>query len=191
MTNWTDYVKSFAKANNTTYGCALSDPACSAGYRKKFGNKKPLGKKISEKEMMGQEDIASTTRELTDAKARAAARMAKAREEKAEKKRLNKEKKRMKEIAKENESYRLVNESMRKIAEKEDLARKQAKIDAFNRVEERYAQGDIAKKYISLYKEKKMTSKKHKEVGEFIKANPQLDILYSKDLKNLYENYRT
>lgn len=56
MTNWTDYVKSFAKANNTTYGCALSDPACSAGYRKKFGNKKPLGKK-KEKELMGMEDI--------------------------------------------------------------------------------------------------------------------------------------
>jgi hypothetical protein len=51
MTNWTDYVKSFAKANNLTYGCALSDPACSAGYRKKFGNKKPLGKKEKQKEL--------------------------------------------------------------------------------------------------------------------------------------------
>jgi len=56
MTNWTDFVKSFAKANNTTYGCALSDPACSAGYRKKFGNKKPLGKN-KERELMGMEDI--------------------------------------------------------------------------------------------------------------------------------------
>lgn len=56
MTNWTDYVKSFAKANNLTYGCALSDPACSAGYRKKYGNKKPLGKN-KEKELMGMEDI--------------------------------------------------------------------------------------------------------------------------------------
>jgi hypothetical protein len=44
MTNWTDFVKFFAKANNLTYGCALSDPACSAGYRKKYGNKKSLGK---------------------------------------------------------------------------------------------------------------------------------------------------
>jgi len=46
---------------------------------------KPLTQK-AEKEMMGQEDIASTTKELDDAKARAVARMAKAREAKAEKK---------------------------------------------------------------------------------------------------------
>lgn len=70
MTNWTDYVKSFAKANNTTYGCALSDPACSAGYRKKFGNKKPLGKK-KEKELMGMEDIdANPSKKSVDFKAR-------------------------------------------------------------------------------------------------------------------------
>jgi hypothetical protein len=42
---------------------------------------KPLTQK-AEKEMMGQEDIASTTKELDDAKARAVARMAKAREAK-------------------------------------------------------------------------------------------------------------
>jgi hypothetical protein len=77
MTNWTDYVKSFAKANNTTYGCALSDPACSAGYRKKFGNKKPLGKN-KEKELMGMEDIdAKPSKKATDFKERKTAMKAK------------------------------------------------------------------------------------------------------------------
>lgn len=77
MTNWTDYVKSFAKANNLTYGCALSDPACSAGYRKKFGNKKPLGKN-KEKELMGMEDIdAKPTKKSVDFKERKTAMKAK------------------------------------------------------------------------------------------------------------------
>jgi len=56
MTRWTDFVKSFAKENNITYGCALSDPDCSAGYKAKYGVKKPLGKK-KETESMMAEDI--------------------------------------------------------------------------------------------------------------------------------------
>ena len=56
MTAWTDFVKSFAKEHNISYGCALSDPDCSAGYKAKYGVKKPLGKK-KERESMGAEDI--------------------------------------------------------------------------------------------------------------------------------------
>jgi|Laugrespbdmm15dd_1035085.scaffolds.fasta_scaffold03869_3 hypothetical protein len=77
MTNWTDFVKSFAKANNTTYGCALSDPACSAGYRKKYGVKKPLGKN-KEKELMGMEDIdAKPSKKSVEFKAKKTAMKAK------------------------------------------------------------------------------------------------------------------
>ena len=56
MTAWTDYVKKFAKDNNMTYGCALSDPACSSGYRNK---QPPKRKKLSqgvERELMGFEE---------------------------------------------------------------------------------------------------------------------------------------
>jgi hypothetical protein len=79
MTRWTNYVKDFAKANNLTYGCALSDPACSAGYRKQFGNKKPLGKK-KETESMMAEDInraGKTFKQEKDFKARKTAMKAK------------------------------------------------------------------------------------------------------------------
>jgi hypothetical protein len=33
MTKWTDHVKSWAAANNKSYGCAISDPRCKASYR--------------------------------------------------------------------------------------------------------------------------------------------------------------
>lgn len=32
MTVWTEYVKRWAKANNTSYGCAVSNKECRAGY---------------------------------------------------------------------------------------------------------------------------------------------------------------
>jgi hypothetical protein len=32
MTAWTDFVKAFAAKKGISYGCALSDPAVSAGY---------------------------------------------------------------------------------------------------------------------------------------------------------------
>ena len=32
MTSWTDFVKAFAAKKGISYGCALSDPAVSAGY---------------------------------------------------------------------------------------------------------------------------------------------------------------
>jgi hypothetical protein len=55
---WTDFVKDFAKRNNTTYGCALSMPKCKEEYRKK--HPKPLTKKEKkETDLMGKEDAIS------------------------------------------------------------------------------------------------------------------------------------
>jgi hypothetical protein len=39
MNNWIEHIRSFAAANNLSYGCALSDPECSASYRKKYPKK--------------------------------------------------------------------------------------------------------------------------------------------------------
>ena len=32
--SWVEHIKKFAKDNNITYGCALSDPRCKADYAK-------------------------------------------------------------------------------------------------------------------------------------------------------------
>lgn len=59
MTNrWIEFVKKWAKDNDTTYGCALSQPACKTEYQKKYGNRKKLTQK-KEQEIMGAEDILS------------------------------------------------------------------------------------------------------------------------------------
>lgn len=42
MTKWTDFVKSYAKDNNMTYGCALSDSNCSSAYKKSKLNPKVM-----------------------------------------------------------------------------------------------------------------------------------------------------
>tara|TARA_R110000868_G_scaffold105509_1_gene289838 strand:- start:13 stop:261 length:249 start_codon:yes stop_codon:yes gene_type:complete len=39
MSRWTDWVKKYAREHNTTYGCALSQPKCSATYRREYGLK--------------------------------------------------------------------------------------------------------------------------------------------------------
>ena len=52
MTAWTEHIKAFAKEHNTTYGCALSNPECSASYRAKRPQK--LTKK-EKKEVSGME----------------------------------------------------------------------------------------------------------------------------------------
>jgi hypothetical protein len=52
---WTDFVRDFAKMNNTTYMCALSNPECKQEYRAKFGNPKKLSKK-AEQQTMGEND---------------------------------------------------------------------------------------------------------------------------------------
>jgi len=55
MTAWTEHIKDFAKRNNMTYGCALSDPKCSAEYKEKRPPK--LNKKEQkENEQMGAEE---------------------------------------------------------------------------------------------------------------------------------------
>jgi len=37
MTKWTDFIKEYAKQKGLSYGCALSDPNCSASYRQSKG----------------------------------------------------------------------------------------------------------------------------------------------------------
>lgn len=56
MSRWTEWVKSWATKHNTTYGCALSQPDCSAEYRKKYGLRKKLSQK-KERELMGLQDV--------------------------------------------------------------------------------------------------------------------------------------
>ena len=36
MSKWVEHIKDYAKRNNLTYGCALSDPKCSEEYRVKY-----------------------------------------------------------------------------------------------------------------------------------------------------------
>jgi len=56
MSRWIEWVRKWAKDNNTTYGCALSEKDCSASYRAKYGISKKLPVK-KEREMMGAEDV--------------------------------------------------------------------------------------------------------------------------------------
>jgi len=53
---WTEWVKSWATKNNLAYGCALSNPNCSAEYKKKYGSSKKVTQK-KERENMGTEDV--------------------------------------------------------------------------------------------------------------------------------------
>ena len=45
MTAWTDFVKAFAAKKGISYGCALSDPAVSAGYAATKSPKAPKAPK--------------------------------------------------------------------------------------------------------------------------------------------------
>jgi len=58
---WVSFVKEFASKNNTTYGCALSNPECSQGYKAKYGSSKKVSQKKS-REMMGAEDTPAPER---------------------------------------------------------------------------------------------------------------------------------
>lgn len=51
MSKWTEHVRSFATAHQLTYGCALSDPKCSAEYHSK--NPKPIKTKKPTKKELG------------------------------------------------------------------------------------------------------------------------------------------
>ena len=55
MSRWIEWIRSFALKTNKSYGCALSDPECSASYRRKFGVAKKVPQRV-EKERMGAED---------------------------------------------------------------------------------------------------------------------------------------
>ena len=40
---WVEHIRKFARENNKSYGCALSDPACRASYK---SSKKPTQKRL-------------------------------------------------------------------------------------------------------------------------------------------------
>lgn len=53
MTNpWINHVKKFAKENNRSYGCSISDPACAASYTKVI--KKSKKEKRNEQRLINQ-----------------------------------------------------------------------------------------------------------------------------------------
>jgi len=52
VNRWVEHIRKFARENNKTYGCALSDPACRASYR---SSKNPTQK--SERASMGANDV--------------------------------------------------------------------------------------------------------------------------------------
>jgi hypothetical protein len=53
---WVDFIRKWAKDNDTTYSCALSNPKCKDAYRAKYGIKKAVPAK-TERERMGLEDV--------------------------------------------------------------------------------------------------------------------------------------
>lgn len=55
MSRWIEWIREYAKKTNKSYGCALSDPECSASYRRKYGDAKKVSAKV-EQERMGIED---------------------------------------------------------------------------------------------------------------------------------------
>jgi hypothetical protein len=66
-TAWTDFIKAFAAAKGISYGCALSDPAVSAGYaatKPPAKAKKPLSYKAMLKKGLPKEPKAPTKKVL-------------------------------------------------------------------------------------------------------------------------------
>lgn len=53
---WVDFIRKWAKDNNTTYSCALSEGDCKEAYRAKYGIRKAVPAK-TERERMGLEDV--------------------------------------------------------------------------------------------------------------------------------------
>lgn len=53
---WVDFIRKWAKDNDTTYSCALSNPKCKDAYRAKYGVRKGVPAK-TERERMGLEDV--------------------------------------------------------------------------------------------------------------------------------------
>lgn len=114
MSKWTDFVKDWAAKNNTTYGCALSNPKCSADYRKENPTKKELKAKEAQaeadkrKQMIADEEVRRKAKK--EAKAEAERLVAE------EKKRLAEEEKRLADEARklELEKKRLEEEAKKK-----------------------------------------------------------------------------
>lgn len=54
---WVEHIRDFAKRNNLTYGCALSDPKCSEEYRIKFPKPAKKGKKVKKLDLSKTEFV--------------------------------------------------------------------------------------------------------------------------------------
>ena len=59
---WVEHIKAFAKKNNISYGCALSNPACRATYKPKKINAKMI---LSDFEGIEDLDLKPMTLDLT------------------------------------------------------------------------------------------------------------------------------
>ena len=53
---WVDFIRKWAKDNDTSYSCALSNPKCKDAYRAKYGIRKAVPAR-TERERMGLEDV--------------------------------------------------------------------------------------------------------------------------------------
>ena len=69
---WVEWIKKFAADNNTTYGCALSNPKCASTYRRwkqkqgmKLTKKDTAKIEAEEMEQMGGEDVNVGVKGLT------------------------------------------------------------------------------------------------------------------------------
>jgi hypothetical protein len=62
---WIEFIKVWAKKNNKSYGCAISDPQLKIDYRKSYPSKQQQKERqSSEREKMGMEDIDAPEEEI-------------------------------------------------------------------------------------------------------------------------------
>ena len=64
MSRWTDFIKAWSKENNTTYGCAMSDPEMKKAYYEKFPKQTKEQKKANkdeEQEKMMERTLRNST----------------------------------------------------------------------------------------------------------------------------------
>jgi hypothetical protein len=52
MNPWVEHIKSFAKQNNLSYGCALSNPKCKQSYKGKKSGGKRLPARVTKKNVV-------------------------------------------------------------------------------------------------------------------------------------------
>lgn len=155
---WIEFVRKWAKDHDTTYGCAISQPACKEEYRAKYGNRKKLTK-AKEKELMGMEDFPAPATGVKKVKKvkkppskEAKERFAMAQEDISSKK--------AKEKAKEmDERYSMGAEEYLTKKYKSDLSREKAK-----EMEERYSMG--AEEFDTKRYNRDLSKEKAKELRE-------------------------